>query len=557
MKAHRSGFVGLLVGVTLLVACEGDPPPPIVVPITVDIVPDTATLTPTAPGNTRQFTAVLQNTPNQAVMWRSSVTGVATVSETGLVTAVAPGTTQIIAISVEDSTRRAAAQVNVTSLSGPSLIITGVTRSGTNIPVDRNNVVGEVDVGVDLQAQGGSIRVEFLLGDELLDGTGGRPNCTQTVTGPAGQRTLLKCTINTSAFVATTGAPVFSNGARALTVRATQTSNNATSTASFQVTFNNPNFISATLSFLEPGTTNARQCLNAGPNARSLGGAGSLWCSGDVRVSLTPVNFGGASSAIVTASVALRTSGQGVSGGPDCLSGGDAASDPTIAPVDRTPTATGDFPGCAPATTILTDGNAADGLSFVFAAENIEDIVTFTVNSGTAGNTSGPTCINPAAVGNPLGVCGTGATGGSAPNVAFFADPVRIDNLAPRVTLFDLTPEGCQTSNCFLDEDFTFTTRADFYVAVDYGVDSQNASTIFQAGPTVDSLTTVISTAQLDNTTTSTALLLRVSARDAFGNGREVFPTANNLVVTTDASAALRFGVDKSTPAMRTRRLPD
>src|SRR5262245_37776444 len=89
MIAHKSAFAGLLVAMTLLSACTDEAPPTLPPQITVDIVPDTATLTMDSPGNTRQFTAVLTNAANQAVIWRSSVPGIATVSGTGLVTAVA------------------------------------------------------------------------------------------------------------------------------------------------------------------------------------------------------------------------------------------------------------------------------------------------------------------------------------------------------------------------------------------------------------------------------------------------------------------------------------
>jgi Big-like domain-containing protein len=571
MNAHRSGFVVLLFAVPLLSACADATVPNGVPVIAVDIVPDTATLNLDAPGNTRQFTAVVTRAANDGVIWRSSVPQVATVSGTGMVTAVAIGTTQIIAIAQQDTTKRAAAQVNVVPRLGPTLAITRVVRSGTNILVLPANVQGAIDIVADLQTFANVQRVEFLLDNLVLDGQAGRPNCVRTVaSGGAGdfgtgqQAVEIVCTINTAGYAAASGAPTFPNGAHPISVRAVQANGTVVATASSPaLTFNNSNFINATLTFLQPGTSTSKECVVAGSNPRSLGGAGSLWCGGDVRVSLTPVNFGGASAAIASATILLRTSGQGVSGAGSCVSNGDASSDRTIASVDRTPAGTGDFPNCAATTIALTDASAANGLSVLFPAtlappdgvRGIEDMVTFTVNSATVGGQAGPICINPDATTNPVAICGTGTGGGSAPNVAVFANPVRIDNLAPRITLFDLTPPGCETANCFVDGAFAFTTRTGFYSSVDYGADHQDLATFFQAGADVSSLATVTSSATLDNTATATELLLRASARDSLGNRRDVFPTANSAVVATDPAGALRFGVNKG-PAASLQRQP-
>jgi uncharacterized protein YjdB len=80
------------------------------------------TITPTSvtldPGQTRQFAAVVQADVgvSTAVTWQSSNPSIATVSGTGLVTAVASGATVIVATSVADTSRSAAAIVQVSSV---------------------------------------------------------------------------------------------------------------------------------------------------------------------------------------------------------------------------------------------------------------------------------------------------------------------------------------------------------------------------------------------------------------------------------------------------------
>jgi hypothetical protein len=403
-------------------------------------------------------------------------------------------------------------------------------------------------------------RVEFLLDNNVL------PNCTQTFTSGGSvdietdqSMVPLICSINTADFNATTGAPAFPNGPHQVSARVVSPAGTVTASTSQALIFNNPSFINASLAFLATGTTTAKPCVNSGPTARSQGGPGTLWCGGDVRVTLISVNFGGATAAIASATVNLTTSGVGVSGASGCRTTGSRNTDPTIAGNDggAGPGGLVNFPMCPATTVSLTDGNAADGLSVTFSAgsqptagvQNLEDVVTFSVNSTTTGGQAGPTCINPSATGNPLDVCGTGANGGSNANAAFFVNPVRVDNLAPRVTLFDLRPNTCDQTNCYLNGSFTFTAGASgFFTSVDYGVDSQNTSTFFEAGSSSTALSTVANTTPLANTATNADLFLRANVRDTLANARQVFPTTDSTIVTTSSGSALKFGVDKVNP---------
>jgi Big-like domain-containing protein len=579
MITRKSGLLGLILGVLVLGACEPEPDPQ--PDITVTVVPDTATLTLTAPDNARQFTAVVNGHANQAVIWRSSVPAVATVSTSGLVTAVAAGGTQIIAIAQADTTKRDAAAVNVTQPNAPTVTIVAVRVGGSNTQVTPGNVRDQIDVVADLQRPGGAAvsRMEFLLDAVLLDGQAGRPNCTQTFTS-GGSADLevneaaeqIICSINTAAFVETSGAPAFANGNHSITARAVQPSGNAVTATTEQLTFNNPNFINATVTFVPPATRPA--CVTSGTNVRSIDGAGSLWCTGDVRVALTPVNYGASNQAIASATVNLRTKGTGVSwfagggGVPACRSTNNRATDPTIAPVDRNGT-TGNSPNCAPITKTASDGNAADGLAVTFASNAIgaagvnfiEDVITFTVNTVTTGGSPGPVCINPTPNVNPIADCGTRAATDttrtySAANQLFSVTPFRLDNLAPRVLEFDLTPDACTTTSCYLNGAFTFAPRAGFYTSVDYGVNHQNAATLFQAGAAAASLTSVTSAQALDNTATSNELLLRVSSRDSLGNTALLYATDEDSIVSPNAADGLRFGIDKVPPIVTAATRP-
>lgn len=110
--------LGVLAG---LAACGDDvsvtQPPPVTPAVTgITVSPNAATL---IKGQTAQLSAVVTaNDPSVAktVTWASSNAAVATVSATGLVTAVAPGAATITATSTADANFKAGAQITVTGL---------------------------------------------------------------------------------------------------------------------------------------------------------------------------------------------------------------------------------------------------------------------------------------------------------------------------------------------------------------------------------------------------------------------------------------------------------
>lgn len=90
-------------------------------PVGISVAPASV---PLSVGQTQQLTATVTNSANSAVTWQSSAPAVATVSGSGLVTAVGAGSATILVTSVADPTRTAQATVTVTA---PSFQLTAAT----------------------------------------------------------------------------------------------------------------------------------------------------------------------------------------------------------------------------------------------------------------------------------------------------------------------------------------------------------------------------------------------------------------------------------------------
>src|SRR5688572_3887769 len=90
-------------------ACnEGDPVVPEIV--TIDVSPDSADI---YAGKTQSFTATVSGTSNTAVEWQSSAPSIATITNAGVVTAVAAGNAVMTATSVHDRSKTATVAVKV------------------------------------------------------------------------------------------------------------------------------------------------------------------------------------------------------------------------------------------------------------------------------------------------------------------------------------------------------------------------------------------------------------------------------------------------------------
>jgi uncharacterized protein YjdB len=161
MIKHRSGILGLALSLAVLsAACEDKTEVVIPTPdnpVVVNVVPDALTL---SAGSTGQLIATVTggdaNTA-RTVTWASSNTNVATVNASGEVAAVANGVATITATATADANARDAAAVTVTPGAAiPSLTIKSITTFSTNIPVALNNVFGQIDITLNLDAPAGS-----------------------------------------------------------------------------------------------------------------------------------------------------------------------------------------------------------------------------------------------------------------------------------------------------------------------------------------------------------------------------------------------------------------
>jgi hypothetical protein len=167
------------------------------------------------------------------------------------------------------------------------------------------------------------------------------------------------------------------------------------------------------------------------------------------------------------------------------------------------------------------------------------------VNSGTVGGEAGPVCINPDPAANPQNtLCAIGG------NIAFFATPVRIDNLAPRVTLFDITPAtlGCTQSACFINEEFVFGVRTGFLTLVDFGVDAQTAT--FFAGTSSTTLAQIATGVEGFDETVTPTLFLQARPIDKLGNTRSVYAGPVATTELTSTTGAQKFGIDVTNPTI-------
>lgn len=548
MKLRKSALTSLVLGLALIgSACESEsptPPPPV----------PTISITPSAPitlgvGQQATVSGVVTGLTTNAVTYSSSVPAVATVdANTGVVTAQAPGTTTITAQSTEQANLRASVQVTVVEGPGggepvpPTLSISRITQGGTNFPVNINNVAGQIDVVLNVEVPEGNavdaINVTFTQDGETIV----RP--CQTFTGGSASalsaagaaQAEIVCSYDTGAYDPETGEPAFTNGPVIVSGQIVMADGEVVN-ANNQITIilNNANFISATPEW-------SRGCANS--EATGVAPAGSRWCAGDLTLDLFSVNYDDEDFDVTEVTVAITTSGQGANG--ICAGLADDGAGDTD-------------PDCAPVTVSQTD-NTAEGNDFqvVFAGgtgvtttaandiAGFEDIVTITVNSITLGGEAGPVCINPDPAANPQNTT-CAAFGG---NTAFFATPVRIDNLAPRVTLFDITPTtlGCDQSACFVNEEFEFSAdNDDLIVLEDWGVDAQTAD--FFAGTSSTTLAQIQTGVEGFDETVTPTLILQARAEDKLDNTRSVYASTTGTAQTS-ATGAQRFGIDVTNPTI-------
>ncbi|MGQ0540056.1 MAG: beta strand repeat-containing protein [Gemmatimonadaceae bacterium] len=249
----------------------------------VRVSPDNA-IVPT--GSTLQLVANVDAAAGVArtVTWTSSNAAVATVgSTTGVVTGVSRGTATIIAASTVSPTVTGAAAITVRDPVPATVSISSITTGATFIPVNVNNVFGQIEVTLNVDPGDSRItRVEVLIdgnvaGSQAFSTTRNIELALSHVFANV-EAAPVTISINTAVFSATTGVPTFFNGPRQLSARAILATGAQVATPSQQLVFNNANTLIATQTFT--GTT-----------ATASNAAGFVFKRGGLSVSILPVIY--------------------------------------------------------------------------------------------------------------------------------------------------------------------------------------------------------------------------------------------------------------------------
>jgi hypothetical protein len=435
------------------------------------------------------------------VTWSSSATGVATVDNTGKVTAVANGSAIITAASTVDPTVTGTSAITVRPIQLAQISIQAVTKGGTTQPVNFNNVTGQIDVVLNVDP--GEERVTKV--DVLLDGVSA---CTRNLSASESEALRVAaafeeveavdivCSINTADFNTTTGAVKFLNGAHVLSASATIAGPPArTITATDQaITLNNASGFIASV-------TNTNTNTGA-PNSAINPTTGRKWVQGNVTLTLAAVNYtaGGATVTNVNASFLGKTF--------------------TATPAAGTQIFTVAFPNSG------TGALNIVGYQTAALAETQPVVNSSNLSNGNQGPT---TVLNQGTSADNLGLARL--------------DSTRVDNVAPAAP----TVAAMKT---WINGAFTFdSTSAGISNVVDTGVD--NVTVEFYAikgtNPTtacdLTGMTKVANGAALAETLTSLSYQGKVVITDALGNRR--CTALNNA-----------FGVDLGVPALDSVRGP-
>lgn len=525
MKTQRSALLGLALGLaafgagckdTTTLEIPPTPPPPIVVTVTPQQleleVGGSAILAASVTGGAA--------TDAKTVTWSTSDASVASVDGTGKVTAVGAGVATVTATSTADAASKGAAAVTVTEVqlpAAPSVSIKSITTFATNVPVALNNVFGQIDITLNLDVPAGA-KISA-----LRTYVGTVKVCEQTFSGGAevgateeidGASEII-CSVNTAAYTGTPGTDAqatvtFPNGP-GYKVRVEIVDPQGTTTAQIEsadMIFNNPSFIVA----MKTAPTN---CTTGAVNSGA-----TFWCGGDITGDFLPVNFSTNANDAVNSITLIAN-------------GAKAATD-----------------AAAPWSATLQKASSP-GASSVGA---FEGPVVLTITSTTVGGQTGPVCINPDPVLNPVGAAGcTGPNAntwvlgtGGVPATAFL-----LDNVAPTITLFDFTPAtlgcapaaACYVSGNTATPDFAFSVRSGFFAHTDAGVGTPTAT--FMAG-VPGSLVAVTTAATLAESVVPNYISSATTC-DKLQNCRTQYASTAGAGQNSATGAQL-FGVDSTDP---------
>ena len=525
-RVVRLSFVGLLAiaGASFATAC-GDkvtvPPTPVDSTVhSVTVSPPSANL---KIGDKFQFGASVDAGQGVArtVTWSSSNTAVATVDQTGLVTAVASGNASIVAKSTAAPDVSGAASVTVAEVVQASVTLGNIMQTVcsptgvcSSIPATLTNVAGQLDVTVNLDQ--GTQKVSKV---DLIMTCNGKDTvvATQTLStadvAPLTEDAAapLQFSFNTAAFNPATGAVAFKNGTCTLKAAATTTQGQQVASTTENITLNNVDTVSATMT-----TTPA-----AGQVASATDASGLVWRAGSVTVTAVPVIFTAGATA-ASASVSLIN------------------ADTATVPTDTAWAADAGVLKRIPKDSAIATQSNLTGTTGVFTA-------TFPKDQSATGVDSVSIPV--------LGVRVNTVTSAGNPGpslTATVSNFIRLDNLPPNKTPVVFKPNTQNTNGGWVGTNFVFANAVIAVVgtdtvslsSLDYGgVDKVTINT--QSRPTGSgSFTTFTSITSLGETASGSSLDLRVQVCDALGN----CATTGTLT---------QFGVDLTPPTATENGLTD
>jgi len=466
-------------------------------------------------GDKVTFTATVTGGPgltNRGVTWSSSTPTVATVdAATGVVTAVAGGTTSILATSSANPQIRGAAAVTVAAAVQPTVTIGTINQTipGTgSVPANLSAVTNQLDVTLNVDP--GTQKLSEV---QLLMNCGGADTIVaRQPVGSADKAPIdaeastapVTLSFNTAAFTAATGAVAFKNGACTIKGKAITTTGTFVATSGTPLTLANVDFISTTTT-TTPST---------GQVASAAAANGLVWRAGAVNVTAIPVLYSG--TTISSANVTLLNGGGDNAIGQNgavVLPGGAVATQSNIAPASGVVTAS-----------FANSTSATGGVG----GTTVDTLFTQVTTVASTGN-AGPSLTLPvpaSGIGNNF---------------------IRLDNRAPDVTtvppVVNLNVQNAQ--NNWVGSAFVFSTTGsskaitlDATTTSDFGgVDVVKVNTQSRVAGSGASFVTFAKTTDLAETSSATSYDLRLQVCDALGN-------CNN------AAAITQFGVDLTPPTL-------
>jgi Big-like domain-containing protein len=461
---------------------------------------------------------------NRAVTWKSSAPTIASVDNTGLVTALAGGTASIIATSVANTAISGAAVVTVAA-SVPATVTIGqinqtvctAANSCTSVPATLSNVANQLDVTLNVDPGTQTISEVDLVMNCTGAGNSGQDTVVARQTLGSGDVAPLAVeaasspvtlSFNTAAFNATTGVVAFRNGQCTLKAKALTSGGTQVASGSQQLTLNNINVVIATMT-TTPGT---------GQKASATDAAGLLWRAGAVNVTAVPVLY--TAGSIAAGAINLINAGGSSAIGQSGASVNTVAAGGTVA-TNASPT--------------LTAG--------VFTA-------TFGTSTTAAGNVGG--AVVPVL---SVSVSTVDNSGNPGPTLAASSTNfIRLDNRAPNITGVTFTAGKQNTANGWVGKAFVFSIGTGTNDPIAPGNTATDNAADLASAPGVDNVTYATQFAPNGSTTwtTFTSVTGLTETGVATGAGSynlrlQVCDALGNCANTPNLTAT-GFGVDLTAP---------